>query len=138
MNKIISNFSNLLTLPDMGFFDLPMHRGGATRPAAYKFFNFQWNDPVFGKSNCQVKIYPTEAKNYFGGKLWWRQQFEKFGSLWLANTKIDISRELFEIWRLLRAHLKAKTFLFSTRYHTHTFLQFVKISNFWSHDLWRQ
>ena len=40
-------------------------------------------------------------KIYFAGKLWCRQQFEKFGSLWLANTKIDIYRELFEVWSLL-------------------------------------
>ena len=45
----------------MGFFDLPMH-GGPTRPAAYKFFNFHWNDPIFGKSKYEVKLYPIEPK----------------------------------------------------------------------------
>ena len=46
----------------MGFFDLTMHGGGPTRPAACKIFIFDNNDYIFGTNNIKVKVYPTKEK----------------------------------------------------------------------------
>ena len=51
-----------LTLPDTGFFDLPIPGGGPTRPAACKIFIFDNNDYIFGTNNIKIKLYPTKEK----------------------------------------------------------------------------